>query len=125
MFGKEMRCPECNQYIPDRCTCNEWQSNVQWDIKHYLGEYGDGVSTDKHRTKEAAAAVCDALKKEGFGCMGEHFPIQTWFHKVGAADPILEAIRLERDVRLAQKETKKLQKDRIVPAEVLKKRFDI
>ena len=49
MFGKEMRCPECNQYIPDRCTCNEWQSNVQWDIKHYLGEYGDGVSTDKHR----------------------------------------------------------------------------
>ncbi len=104
---------------------DRWQSNVQWDIKHYLGRYGDGVSTDTHRTEEGAANVCAALVGEGFGCMGEHFPIQVWVTEVGEPDPTLDAIRLARDVRLAQEETERLQKDRIVPDEVLKERFDI
>ncbi len=103
----------------------EWQSNVQWAIKCYLGRYGDGVSTDKHRTEEGAANVCRALQEEGFGCMGESFPIQTWVTKVGEPDPILDAIRLCRDIRLAQEETERLQKDRIVSPEKLKERFDI
>jgi len=125
MFGSDLRCPKCNQYFPDRCTCEEWQSNVQWPIECYLGRYGDGVSTDKHRSKEGALNVCVALQEEGFGCMGEHFPIQTWATKVGDPDPILDAIRLGRDIRLAQEETERLQKDRIVPNEKLKERFDI
>lgn len=23
MFGSSLRCTKCNQYIPDRCTCNK------------------------------------------------------------------------------------------------------
>jgi len=125
MFGSDLRCTKCNQYFPDRCTCEEWQSNVQWPKECYQGMYGDGVSTDKHRSKEGAFNVCSALQDEGFGCMGEHFPIQTWVTKVGEPDAILAAIRLGRDIRLAQEETERLQKDRIVPNEKLKERFDI
>lgn len=80
--GEQMRCKKCNQYKPDRCTCVEWQSNVQWPLETYRGMYGDGVSTDKHRNKESALAVCDALKKEGFGCEGKAFPVKTWVEPV-------------------------------------------
>lgn len=136
MFGKEMRCPECNQYVPDRCTCDEWQSNAQWPEECYQGMYGDGVSTDKHRNKEAAYAVCGALEIDGFGGDGEYFPMRTWVTKAGAADPILEEIREERDkvlelkrlwedVNDAQEEIEQLRKDRIVPDDVSKERFDI
>ena len=104
---------------------DEWQSNVQWDIKCYLGMYGDGVSTDTHRTEEGAMWVCRALQEEGFGCMHEDFPIQVWVTKVGEPDPILDAIRLGRDIRLAEEETKRLQEDRIVSDETLRERFDI
>ncbi len=67
MFGNELRCRTCNQYKPDRCTCSTWVSNVKWPLSVYKGMYGDGISTDKHRSKEAAQAVCDSLMREGNG----------------------------------------------------------
>ena len=82
MFGQQLRCPKCNQYVPDRCTCDEWESVVQWPKDCYQGMYGDGISTNKHRSKEHALAVCRALEKEGFGCEGKYYPIETWVRKV-------------------------------------------
>jgi len=28
MFGGKLRCPVCNQYAPDRCTCNKGSAKV-------------------------------------------------------------------------------------------------
>lgn len=67
MFGINLRCSDCNQYTPDRCTCKEHISNVKWPLNVYKGRYGDGISTDKHRSKEAAQSVCDSLMKNGNG----------------------------------------------------------
>jgi len=78
MFGSELRCKECNQYKPDRCTRKEWASHAKWPLEVYKGADGKGISTDTHRTKEAAQIVCGALKAKGFGGMGELFPISTW-----------------------------------------------
>jgi len=76
--GEQMRCKKCNQYMPDRCTCVEWQSNAQWPLDTYRGIDGKGISTDMHRNKEAAVAVCDGLKKKGFGGEGKVFPVKVW-----------------------------------------------
>lgn len=76
--GEQLRCKECGQYTPDRCTCIEWKSCAQWPLDVYKGMYGDGISTDTHINKEAARAVCSALEAEGFGGEGKHFPIKTW-----------------------------------------------
>ncbi len=57
---------------------SEWQSNAQWPLEVFKGMYGDGISTDKHQSEEAAQNVCDALEIDGFGGQGEYFPIKTW-----------------------------------------------
>lgn len=36
------------------------------------------VSSDMHSTREAAQAVCDRLRREGFGGEGKDFPLETW-----------------------------------------------
>ena len=61
---------------------NEWQSNARWPLDTYKGIYGDGVSTDRHRSKEAARCVCDALQLDGFGGMREVFPLEVWVSEV-------------------------------------------
>lgn len=55
-----------------------WQSNAQWPLDVYRGPYGDGISTDTHRSQEEAEAVCRLLKRDGFGGERKHFPIRTW-----------------------------------------------
>lgn len=60
----------------------KFQSNVLWGPECYVGADGSGVSTDKHRTHAEAENVCDILEAEGFGCMGEYFPIRTWVTEI-------------------------------------------
>lgn len=55
-----------------------WTSHAQWPLEVYLGMYGDGISTDTHNTREGALAVCDGLRREGFGGQREHFPLRVW-----------------------------------------------
>lgn len=52
-------------------------SNAQWPLEVYRGEYGDGITSDEHHTREEAQHICNALKREGFGGQGVHFPIRT------------------------------------------------
>ena len=59
-----------------------YTSNAQWDLKVYRGMYGDGITTDEHRTYEEAAGVCRLLEREGFGGMGADFPLRTWVEEV-------------------------------------------
>jgi len=46
MFGGKLRCPVCNQYAPDRCTCNKSSIMVK-KIVETLGKYRIDVSTEK------------------------------------------------------------------------------
>ena len=55
-----------------------WQSCAQWPTDVYSGTDGNGMSTDKHVTKERAKAVCRILEKNGFGGAGKSYPIKTW-----------------------------------------------
>jgi len=102
---------------------HEWQSNAQWPKECYVGMYGDSVSTDTHRDLAGAIAVCVALEKEGFGGDSEYYPIKTWWNKVGDDNPILEQLRA--DINEARKTIEQLEKDRVVPDEKLKEKFDI
>jgi hypothetical protein len=56
----------------------KYKSNAEWPPGVCSSMYGDNISTDEHDTFEAAQAVCDGLKKEGFGGQREYFPIRTW-----------------------------------------------
>ena len=60
----------------------KYQSNAQWSLDVYRGMDGTGVSTDTHKTLDAALAVCTALRREGFGGEGKHFPIRVWVSEV-------------------------------------------
>ena len=51
-------------------------SNAQWPLDVY--KYNNGVSTDTHKTREQAQAVCDGIKKHGFGGEGKSFPLRVW-----------------------------------------------
>ena len=58
----------------------KYQSNVRWPKGQF--PFGNDVSTDKHRDKESAQCVCDALEKEGWGCEGRVFPVKTWVSEI-------------------------------------------
>ena len=64
-----------------------YQSNAKWPLDAYKGPYGDGISTDKHRSMAAAQAVCDGLKREGLGGEGKLFPLETWVTKLPEQRP--------------------------------------
>ena len=53
---------------------DKYQSNAQWPLDVYRGMDGNGISTDTHRTKADAQAVCDILRREGFGGERKNFP---------------------------------------------------
>ena len=55
-----------------------WYSHAKWPLDTYSGEYGDGISVDKHDTREQAVGVCIGLTLEGFGGQRQSFPIITW-----------------------------------------------
>ncbi len=55
-----------------------WQSNAQWPLQHYQGEFGDGITRDAHPTRQHAESVCVGLNHEGFGGERRVFPIKTW-----------------------------------------------
>ena len=52
-----------------------WRSMATWP--HPLG-----ISTDRHKTKSQAEAVCEKLKKDGFGGNGKIFPITTHVNEI-------------------------------------------
>jgi hypothetical protein len=108
---------------------SEWISKAQWDLECYRGQYGDGVSTDKHPTREAAEAVCRILGREGFGCEGKHFPTRTWVVKEDEVDEIHNGIRAQtqliEQLKSAQETVEQLQKDRKLSDEQLRQKFDI
>lgn len=68
---------------------DRFQSNAKWPLDVYRGMDGSGISTDTHQTYEQAQAVCDGLKREGFGGQGKDFPISTW---VSSVDSEIEEI---------------------------------
>jgi hypothetical protein len=57
---------------------SKWTSNAAWPLDVYRGMRGDGITTDDHETRESAQAVCDALRKDGFGGQRLNFPLRTW-----------------------------------------------
>lgn len=61
---------------------DKYQSNAQWPLDVYRGMDGNGISTDTHRTKADAQAVCDILRREGFGGERKNFPIRVWVSEV-------------------------------------------
>lgn len=68
-------------------TPDEWKSVAVWPDTIKVGNVvGKNESEDTHRSREAAQAVCDLLRKEGFGGEGKVFPISTrvvpvWKHR--------------------------------------------
>lgn len=56
----------------------KWKSNAQWPLDVYRGMDGSGISTDTHESLEGAQAVCDGLRRDGFGGERKHFPVRTW-----------------------------------------------
>ena len=63
-------------------TMEKYQSNAQWPLDVYRGMDGTGISTDTHRTHAGAQAVCDGLRRDGFGGERKHFPIRVWVSEV-------------------------------------------
>ena len=39
------------------------------------------ITSDEHDTKEQAQAVCDILKREGYGGDRKMFPVETWIEE--------------------------------------------
>jgi len=56
----------------------KWRSIAIWPNTIKVGNtIGKNESDDIHATREAAEAVCNLLRKHGFGGNGEVFPIST------------------------------------------------
>lgn len=60
----------------------KWQSNAEWPLDVYRGMYGDGITSDTHRSRDEAQNVCLMLNRDGFGGQGKHFPKRTWVSEV-------------------------------------------
>lgn len=54
--------------------------NAEWPKGTLLGDAL--VTQDDHETREQAEAVCNQLRKYGFGMAKEVFPIQTWVEEL-------------------------------------------
>ena len=54
------------------------QSNALWPPGVCSSKWADNISTDKHATEAHAAAVCEMLKREGFGGERRVFPVRVW-----------------------------------------------
>lgn len=54
-----------------------WKSIAWWPFPAVNLANGDNSSDDKHRSEEAARAVCYKLERLGFGLDGEIFPVRT------------------------------------------------
>lgn len=53
MFGAELRCKTCNQYTPDRCTC---QKPTHWMDDRGLVVTDDWLQNDPRSTSDYRAA---------------------------------------------------------------------
>jgi len=58
-----------------------FRSCAEWD-KSIPGFHQNKITTDTHETKEQAEAVCNLLKRYGFGGCGAYYPIKTWVEEV-------------------------------------------
>lgn len=64
-----------------------WRSVATWPDTIRVGNVvGKNDSEDTHDSQEAAQAVCDLLKKHGFGGDGKVFPIST------RVEPVYETV---------------------------------
>ena len=59
----------------------KWRSCARWP--HAVGIDRD-FSSDDHRTKEEAEAVCAALKLNGLAGERCHFPLETWVERINS-----------------------------------------
>lgn len=57
-------------------------SNAEWPSDVYRDMFGRSISTDLHDTASAAHAVCEGLRRDGFGGERKAFPIRTWVQDV-------------------------------------------
>lgn len=58
----------------------EWKSCARWP-EGTVSE-PDNITTDTHQTADQAYAVCQLLKREGFGGLGKVFPLAAWVEAV-------------------------------------------
>ncbi len=58
------------------------QSNALWPPGVCASQWGDGISTDKHRTEEEAESCCRWLLRVGFGGEGKVFPLRVWVSEI-------------------------------------------
>jgi len=56
----------------------EHYSNAEWPDGTVSNMYGTQITSDEHRSFDAAFHACKGLEKEGFGGGGEVFPVRTW-----------------------------------------------
>ncbi len=80
-----------------RVEKNTVQSNALWPKGVCSSMYGDNISTDTHRTFEAARGVLDGLMKRGFGGMGKDFPLAGWISPIQDPPQLPEAYRKMKD----------------------------
>jgi hypothetical protein len=59
-----------------------YQSNALWPAGVCSSQWGDNISTDTHDTLAGAAAVCNALRRYGFGGERKVFPLCVWTSQV-------------------------------------------
>lgn len=59
-----------------------YQSNALWPDGVCSTKYGDNISTDTHETVHQSAAVCRALRRDGFGGERKVFPLYVWTSEV-------------------------------------------
>lgn len=72
-------CPKC-ELASSAGSPWYWQSWAEWPdglVNNTSGE-GKNCSVDRHDTREQAQAVCDMLRRNGFGGERCHFPVKTW-----------------------------------------------
>ena len=54
-----------------------YKSIAEWPEGTCKNSFGKSESSDTHQSKEAAEAVCKMLERDGYGGMGEIFPLKT------------------------------------------------
>lgn len=69
MLGAELRCPKCNGYTPDRCTCGKPTKGELGGLCNRTACQQPGAtwfnhSTRKHYCGECAALIDRANRKE-------------------------------------------------------------
>jgi len=63
-----------------------WRSCADWGDYDVFNGRNDNVTKDINGTKAAADAVCNRLKRDGFGGNRQVFPVRVWSEMVTEED---------------------------------------